>query len=82
MDDLYLDALKRWMTPADLDTLRKGLGSADDIVGRTKRIEQIIEKAERREAIWQFLKMVGLAFVTIMGAAATLKAVLPSGWWP
>ena len=82
MDDPHLDVLRRWMTAAELDILRKSLGSAEDMVERTSQIERIIERAEQREAIWQFLKMVFLAFVTVAGAVATVKAVLPAGWWP
>ena len=82
MDDPHLDVLRRWMTAAELDILCKSLGSAEDMVERTSQIERIIERAEQREAIWQFLKMVFLAFVTVAGAVATVKAVLPAGWWP
>lgn len=80
--DPRLDVLKRWMTSDDLELLRKEMGSAEDIVERTQKIDRIIERAEHREAIWQFLRMVGLAFVTVVGAVATIKAVVPAGWWP
>lgn len=70
------------MSVADLDLLRRELGSAEDIAERTQKVDRIIERAEHREAIWQFIRMVGLAFVTVAGLAATIKALLPAGWWP
>ena len=81
-DDPHLDVLRRWMTPAELEQVRKSLGDADEIVDRTQQIDRIIERATQREAIWQFLKMVGLAFVTVAGLMATIKGLLPAGWWP
>lgn len=82
MYEPYLDVIRRWMTAEELEQVRKSLGSADEIIEQTSQVRRIIEKAEQREAIWQFLKMVGLAFVTGVGVLATIKAVLPSGWWP
>lgn len=80
--DRYLEVLQRWMTPDELDHIRKEVGSAEAIVERKQQIERIIEKAEQREAIWQFLRMAALAFVSIVGLVATIKAILPAGWWP
>lgn len=82
MDDPYLEELRRWMAPSDLAMLRKVLGQPETIAERVRKVDKIIDHAERKEAIWQFLKMVGLAFVTVAGALATIKAALPAGWWP
>lgn len=81
-DDPHLDVLRRWMTPAELEQLRRACGDADEITERVKHVDQIIAQTEQRKAIWQFVRMVGLAFVTVMGAVATIKAILPAGWWP
>jgi hypothetical protein len=82
MDDPHLEVLRRWMTPAELEQIRKAQGDPDEIVARTQQIDRIIERATQREAIWQFLKMVGLAFVTVVGLVATAKGLLPADWWP
>lgn len=82
MADPYLDALRRWMTADELEMLRKELGSPQEIAERTQKVDRIVKRAEHREAIWQFFKMVALAFVTVAGALATVKAILPAGWWP
>lgn len=81
-DDPHLDVLRRWMSPSELEQVRKAHGDADEIVARTRAVDRIIAKAEQREAIWQFAKMVGLAFATMVGVLATLRGILPAGWWP
>lgn len=70
------------MTPAELELIRKAQGDPEEIVERTKRIDRIVARAEQREAIWNFLSRVALAFATVMGVLATVKALLPAGWWP
>ena len=81
-DDPHLAVLRRWMSPSELEQVRKAHGDADEIVARTRAIDQIIAKAEQRKAIWNFLSRVALAFATVMGVLATIKAILPAGWWP
>jgi hypothetical protein len=76
----YMEVLQRWMTPEELDQLRKELGHVAEILERNKRVEKLIENQERKEAIWQFLKAVLLAFASIVAVLATIKAVLPVGW--
>lgn len=70
------------MTPAELEQIRKAQGDPDEIVERTRQVDRIIKRAEHREEIWQFVKMVGVAFAAMAGALATVKAILPPGWWP
>lgn len=82
MDDPHLEQLRRWMSPEEIALLRKELGSSHAIIERSKKVDRIVARAEQKEAIWQFLKVVGFAFVTVMGALATIKAVIPAGWWP
>lgn len=83
MDDPHLAVLRQWMTAPELDLVRKASGSADDILERNRKVDRIIERAEQQEAIWQFLKRVAQAFIIIVGAIATIKAIVPSmAWWP
>jgi hypothetical protein len=79
--DRYLEVFQRWMTPEELDKLREELGPPRIITERTRRIEHIIERAERKEAVWHFLKAVLLAFASIVAVLATMKALLPLDWW-
>lgn len=69
------------MTPEELDQLRRDLGSPQDIRERGERIERILKDVEGREAIWRFVKAVALAFVSIVGLLATLKAIIPTDWY-
>lgn len=76
----YFEIGQRWLSPEELDELRKGLGSPAEILDRHARLEQLLAKAERREAVWQFLKAAAIGFAAIMAALATAKGLLPDGW--
>ena len=78
----YFEIGRWWMSPEELDALRKELGSAEDILERHRQIEKLVKSSENREALWQFMRRVGAAFVALMAAAVTLKALLPEAWWP
>jgi len=71
----------RWVTAEELEALRKGLGSADDILERNRQVTALLKAQEHRDTLWRFARRVGVAFVTLMGAVLTLKALLPPGWW-
>jgi hypothetical protein len=79
-DDPHLAVMRQWMTAAELDVLRKEHGSAADMVAHKRKVDRIVQKAEHREAIWNFLKTILLAFVAIIGALATIKAIIPLEW--
>ena len=80
--DRYLEVLQRWMTPEEMDQLRKEMGPPADMVERSQRVDRIIARDEHKEAVWQFLKAAALAFASIVAALATIKALLPAGWLP
>lgn len=82
MDDPHLDVLRKWMTPEEFNQVRKSWGPAEEILEHNRKVRAIIERAEHREAIWQFLKRVAQAFIIIVGALATIKAIVPIDWWP
>lgn len=81
-DEAYREAIRRWVTPKDVDDLRRMLGSAEAILDRNEQVMRLLEKEDKKEAVWQFIKAAALAFVTIVGVLATIKAVLPAGWIP
>lgn len=70
------------MTPEELNQVRKAWGDADEILDHNRKVRAIIERAEHREAVWQFLKRTAQAFIIIVGALATIKAIVPVDWWP
>jgi hypothetical protein len=77
----YLDVFQRWMTPEEMDQLRKDLGPPEIIRERTRRTEQLIERAERKEVLWQFFKAALVAFASLVAVLATIKALVPGEWW-
>lgn len=82
MPNDYLETLRRWMTPDEFDELRRLAGSPEAMRERHARVEQLIEAAEKKEAIWQFLKRAAGVFVATMAALAVAKGLMPAEWWP
>lgn len=76
----YFDVLQRFGSPDEIEALRQIYGTPREITSRHKRIETLLDRVERREAVWQFLKYL---VVGLSGAAALLsmiKGILPAGW--
>jgi hypothetical protein len=78
----YFEVMQRFCTPEELEILRQTYRTPKSVTDRYAKIEALLESEERREWRWQFLRMVALAFASVVGVLATLKAVLPPGWLP
>lgn len=78
----YFEVLQKWLSPDELDKLRRELGSPEQILEDRARVQALVNRAERRDAVWAFLRTAALAFVSIVGLLATMKAILPAGWLP
>jgi len=76
----YFARGQRWGTAQEFDAVLNELGTPRDIIERNAKIEALLEKNERREAVWQFLTRTGAAFVVIVTILGALKALLPAGW--
>lgn len=78
----YLDVLQYWMSPEEMAEIRKEIGDAGDILEHHKRLEKLLDAADRRAWVWLFARHAWWGFVGLMGAILTAKLILPPDWWP
>jgi hypothetical protein len=76
----YFDVLQRFGSPEEIEALRQVYGTPKAITERHRRIEMLLDRDERRDAVWQFLKYLVIGLIGAATLLSTIKGILPAGW--
>jgi hypothetical protein len=76
----YLEVMQRFGSPDEIEALRQIYGTPREVTSRHAKIEAFLDRAEKRAAVWQFVKYLGIGLIGAATLLSTLKGILPAGW--